>query len=247
MMQNPQFTLQSVSSRCIAMALAGCAALLFVETAAGQVVQLPSVRNFSYTGSASIPDAGTGSLGGVRYSSSRSSTRGWGPFAGRSAGNTAGGVSLSASVQIIDLKALDDAILASNVSQDSDAASIVSAGSPAVDGQRNYLSGLSQGPYAGSGQSNPDPGQWQRALSGGGLSNSRHTSLVEADIRYYLQRGKEAEQANHVNSARVYYRLAVDAMTPEMVERYHRILAEREKAEEEQKATDKPQANRQQF
>ena len=91
---------------------------------------------------------------------------------------------------------------------------------------------------------NPDPGQWQRALAGSGDSTTRlHASLTEANIRYYLERGKRAEQANHLRAARVYYRLAVESMSPQMIERYHKILAERAAAEEAQFAKN----GRQQF
>lgn len=211
-----------------------------------QVVQLPSVRNFSYSGSAWVPDAGTGSLASNRYSRSGSSSRGFGPYAARSGGKSRGGSSLVASTQIIDLKALDDAILSANVDQSKGLTSVLSAGSPAAGG-RNYLSGLSSGPYAGSRQMNPDPGQWQRAMSGGSrLADHRHQSIVEADIRFYLLRGKEAEAANRLNSAQVFYRMAIEAMTPEMVERYHSILEQRKKAEEEKKKVDQT-AGRKQF
>jgi len=70
--------------------------------------------------------------------------------------------------------------------------------------------------------------------------------VAEADIRYFLARGAEAEQANHIVAARVYYRMAVEAMTPELIQRYQQILAERE-AEEAQQRAAADQANRQSF
>ncbi len=42
--------------------------------------------------------------------------------------------------------------------------------------------------------------------------------------------GQEAEAANRLSSARVYYRMAVEAMTPEMKQRYAKILEDRKEA-----------------
>lgn len=77
----------------------------------GQVVQLPTFRTFSYSGSVLVPDSGTASLGGVGRSVSRSSSSSsFGPR-GRNLGgvNSLGGAGVSAT--IIDLEAMDRAIL----------------------------------------------------------------------------------------------------------------------------------------
>lgn len=88
---------------------------LMVEVGRAQTVQLPSIRQFSYSGSVLVPDRGSASLGGVRSSSTTSSTRGF-PGLGRLPGgvsrssqSSAGGVSVSAT--IIDLDELDRQIL----------------------------------------------------------------------------------------------------------------------------------------
>ena len=210
------------------------------------MVQLPSFRNFSYTGSAWVPDGGTTSLAGGGSSASSSISRGWGPYGGRATGSSLGASSLSASVQIIDLQALDDAILNANVTRDPNAKPVISAGSPAAGGGRSYLSGIrSNQPYEASAEAAPDPNLWRRVLDGGVSLKTTHESQVESDIRYYLRAGKQAEKANRVLAARVYYRMAVEAMTPEMVERYHRIIAERKAAEEEKRKAQK--ASRVQF
>jgi hypothetical protein len=52
-------------------------------------------------------------------------------------------------------------------------------------------------------------------------------TLAEDDVRYFLMRGKEAELAHRIQASRVYYRMAMEAMTPEMLERYHRIVEQR--------------------
>ncbi len=75
------------------------------SAAHSQVVQLPSVRNFSYSGGALVPDGGSASLGGNMYASSGSVSRGWGPYSTRASGSTFGTSTSSVSVQIIDLRA----------------------------------------------------------------------------------------------------------------------------------------------
>ncbi len=218
------------------------------QSALGQVVQLPSFRSFSYTGSAWVPDGGTTSLGGTRYSTSGSTSRGWGPYGARASGGTRGGSSLSATVQIIDLQALDDAILSANVSRDPNAAPVVSAGLPtAAGGGRSVLSGLGSEPYQRTSVVSADPNQWQRVLSGGGNPNELQESQIESDIRYYLRMGHDAEKANRILASRVYYRMAIQAMTPEMVERYQQIMAERKEAEEAKRKADAQQSGRRKF
>lgn len=72
-----------------------------------QVVQLPSFRQFSTTGSVLVPDGGTTLLGGNSTSSSGSRRQGL----NRSFGSSAGVAQATASVTIIDLQAMDEQIL----------------------------------------------------------------------------------------------------------------------------------------
>ena len=44
------------------------AVVLLADAADGQVIQLPSYSRTGYSGTVSIPDSGTGYLGGSRYS-----------------------------------------------------------------------------------------------------------------------------------------------------------------------------------
>lgn len=215
---------------------------IIASHASAQVIQLPSYRTFSYSGGASIPDSGTGFLGGTRYSSSGSTTRGWGPYAPRAAGRSSGGSSLSARVDIIDLAALDDAILNANVQRDPNAQSVLSAGSPAANGGRRFLSGTIQNSYQKPPTDPQDHNGYRRALAGHQptIQHAATDSQLESDIRYYLSEGSKAERAGHILSARVYYGMAMDAMTPELLERYNRILAEKKAAKEKQKEANRP-------
>lgn len=208
--------------------------LVAVSTTSAQVVQLPVTRNFSVQGGAWVPDAGTGTYGG--YRSSRYGSRRT-PL-GRSYGGSISPTSVAVSVEIIDLQALDDAILNRNTAAPNN---VISADSPAADGSRQYLGPLApQRPLTM--QSRVAPDAWHRTMAGKSKSTTLHPELAESNIRYYLQQGKQAEALGRVNASRVYYRMAIQSMTPEMLERYRKVLADRKKAKTDDKA-----ANRKQF
>ncbi len=194
--------------------------------APAQVVQLPSVGNFSYSGAAWVPDAGTVGLAGNSYARSGSVNSGWGPYGSRASGSMYGTSAISTSVQIIDLQALDDAILAAKP-QNSTASSNPGNRSAASVSSRSVVGGFSAQGVA----PNVDPGKWQRVLAGGHPTMPANAQMAESDIRFYLKMGQDAEAANRVMSARVYYRMAAEAMTPEMKDRYQRNLVERSEAE----------------
>lgn len=190
-----------------------------------QVVQLPSYGTFSYSGAVSVPDQGTAVLGGNSYAASGSNSRGFGPYSTRSTGRNFGTSNASVSVKIIDLQAMDEAILSSATTPNSPAVKSI---------QTQYGRSL-----AGAAYQQPDytpmqdPGRWQRVLAGGHPQTTVHTGLAESDIRYYLQLAKNAENNNRMAAARVYYRMAIEAMTPEMQERYAKVLDDREAAKAE--------------
>jgi hypothetical protein len=221
----------------------------FVPITEAQVVQLPSARSLSYSGSVLVPDGGTASLGGASYSRYGSRQSGWGPMSSGSSASGVGSSSMAASVNIIDLAAMDEAILgaansrttttgqtpslnASN-STDRSAANLGEAISPAsVESSTRPKTHATTLEENASVRVGADPGKWQRVLSGGSSGRLSDPTLLESDIRYYLMRGEAAEQAGSLMAARVYYKMARDLMTPELVERYQRILAERKAAEE---------------
>jgi hypothetical protein len=225
-----------------------------------QVVQLPSQHAFSSSGAVWVPDGGTAYLGGSGYSSQGSTQSGFGPLSNRATGRSSGGSSMSVSVQIIDLEALDEAILAS-ATPHANAATITSISQAANSAANNLRSnGTSattakpiDAPSRGTPQTaallsraqNPrgtsdladssntsqridaDPTQWVRVLAGPSSAAPAQTSLLESDIRYYVQQGEAADKAGRTQSARVYYQLARQAMTPELIDRYQRIMSAR--------------------
>ncbi len=187
--------------------------------ARGQVVQLPTYHHFSLSTSAWVPDAGTAALGGTNYGSAASSAGGWGPYGPRASSSSSGGSMLSASAQVIDLQALDEAILAGR------SAPASSSKPTTTQIGRSYVGapGTLRNPIVAT----SDPGAWQRALSETPISRAADPLNAESTIRYYLDRAEHAENANRIHSARVYYRMAVEAMTPQLIARYQAILARR--------------------
>ena len=75
-------------------------------------VQLPTFRFFTVQTSVSVPDGGGAYLGGMKTARDSSLTRGFGPFRNRGIGSDRGAAGMSVHATIIDLKEMDDAILA---------------------------------------------------------------------------------------------------------------------------------------
>lgn len=202
---------------------------------AAQVVQLPAFRQFSYVGGSMLPDVGAMSIGGSRYfAQSQTSARGFPPSVTRF--GAAGQTLLAISAQIIDLDALDQALLISNAPAASSVeGSRQTAGSQAraTDQARNFLSN-----YAS--QSNVparagDYGSIPQRLTERSSGQPIDASLAAANIRYYLQMAREAETSQRLQSARVYYRLAYESMTPEIQLRYQQVLDQRQRDAQNQR------------
>ena len=194
--------------------------------ARSQIVQLPSQHVFSSSGSVVVPDGGTTDLGGIGRSSQGSVQSGFGPFSNRASGGSATGSTMSVSVRIIDLDALDEAILAGASPQTSAANSAASTSAIVATPPGRPLTAPARS--STSGHAAAVPGQWQRVLSGGSpASGPVNLSLLESDIRYYVQQGERAERAGSYQAAQVYFQLARNAMTPELADRYQRAVASR--------------------
>ena len=95
----------------IALALAQAGA---TSNAFAQVVQLPSFRTFSYSGSVLVPDSGSAYLGGVNRSATSSQRRGFGRNFGQSASSSGAVVSAT----IIDLDEMDRAIRGADIQRE---------------------------------------------------------------------------------------------------------------------------------
>lgn len=211
---------------------ASCVCFL-ADFAQAQVIQLPTTRNFSFSGGALVPDSGTAHLGGVGYGSQSSLSRGGPLLSNRAVGMRGGATGVAVSAEIIDLDALDQAILNTHVQQTQLPVQASNKGSSTAtddaDKARRFISGY----RSVSGVDEPtDYRDFNRSLRSRPETKVVQESLAESNIRYYLKRGQEAENANRIQSARVYYRMALESMTPQLLERYHRVLAERQTAQE---------------
>ncbi|MFK7734735.1 MAG: hypothetical protein AB8B50_01820 [Pirellulaceae bacterium] len=234
----------------------GLCSLFAIGSAQAQVVQQPVVRNFSYTGSAWVPDSGTGFLAGNRSARSGSTSRGIGPYAPRAIGSSRIGSRVSVSTTIIDLDALDEALLNQRTSNASAGAGGGGTNDPAASASSSSankprLAGLSRkivtttGPLAGSKSvQTRDANAYLRALKGhsAGLRPAATQSQLEEDVRFYLTQGQKAEKAGSLIAARVFYRMAMESMTPEMLARYQRVLEERKQKIAERKNASQPKA-----
>ena len=94
------------------MVLVTLLAEVLVSQSHAQVVQLPSISTFSYSGTVLVPDSGSAYLGG-RYAAASSSQRRLGS---RAAGLSIGVSGASVHATIIDLNAMDRAILGADPS-----------------------------------------------------------------------------------------------------------------------------------
>ncbi len=241
--------------------------LIMVPVAArAQIVQLPQLHSFSNSGTVLVPDGGTALVGGVGYSAQGASRSGMGPLSNRALADMTSGSTISASVQIIDLEALDQAILASATPRTAPLAQplpgsppqALPANSPDKSGtavtaagtqQRSRLDRLADDQASAQTLSTTkraatDPGKWQRVLSGGGTPPVLNVSLVESNVRYYVELGEQAERSGSVQAARVYYRMARQAMTPELVAHYEIALRQRAAEEAARKTGEQAQENR---
>jgi hypothetical protein len=85
---------------------------VFGQAQPATTVQLPTFRFFTVQTSVSVPDGGGAYLGGMKTARDSSLTRGFGPFRNRGIGSDRGAGGMSVHARIIDLKEMDDAILA---------------------------------------------------------------------------------------------------------------------------------------
>lgn len=192
-----------------------------------QVVQLPSVQQFGYSGAVSVPDLGDASLGG--YRSARSGISGGPAIGGRTFGTQNNGGGLSVSATIIDLQAMDQTLL----NQPIDAVAETLAGRSTGKGGATFA----PQPYAGRavrGLPHSEANDWQMALGSAGSPTGRTDSIAasDSDVRYYMLKAQQASDLGRIAAARVYYRMAYESMSETQRER---LLSIQTKASQEKK------------
>ena len=200
-----------------------------------QVVQLPAVGTFSVSTTVSVPDQGTASLGGVGRSSYGTTSRGAGPLASRASGGQSSASSVSVSATIIDLAAMDEAIL--NMPADTKQVpnyEVRKSGTKIVNTLTpHHYDRESVRPAAP-----PQPYDWMRAL--GPQGNDHYDSADGkihdgSNVRYFMERAAEAHSLGRDAAARVYYKMALERMTPAQRQRMEQIRANRAAPEKSKK------------
>ena len=209
-----------------------------------QVVQLPAVSNFGVSTTVSVPDQGTASLGGVGRSSSGTTTRGAGPMGSRASGSQNSANSASISATIIDLAAMDEALL--NMPADSSKPpnyTVRRTGTKIV----NTLTPHHYNRERVRPAAPPQPYDWMRALGpqGNDQYDSAESKLRDgSNVRYFMERAAEAHALGRDSAARVYYQMALDRMTPAQQQRMDEIRAKRaipEKSKKDKAETKTPE------
>ena len=196
-----------------------------LRQAAAQVVQLPTVRNFSYSGGASVPDHGDAYMGGSALRRSSSTSSGAGPLANRSTSSQGGGSSLSVSATIIDLQAMDEAILKQPIDAPPRATTNYaprSTGTPVMNTLTPYLYGQRAGRASTAAN---DPNAWQMALSAPVATRESGSRVArdDSEVRFYMLKTQQATASGRNAAARVYYQMAYDRLTPEQRTRLQEI------------------------
>lgn len=200
---------------------------LWITCCQAQVVQLPAVGSFGVNTTVSVPDQGTASLGGVGRSSYGTTSRGAGPMANTARGGNSSATMASVSATIIDLAAMDEALLnmpagnknVPNYATRSQGTKIVNTLTP-----HNYHRDIKRR------EAPPLPYEWMAAL---GPQGNDHFDSAEnkvrdgSNVRYFMEKSAAAHAHGHDAAARVYYKMALDRMTPAQQQRMEEIRAKR--------------------
>ncbi len=197
-------------------------ACVLMAPCSAQVVQLPAVGSFQVSTTVSVPDQGTASLGGVGRSGT-GAVRGWGPNS--AIGGQLGASSASVSVTVIDLAAMDEALLnmpaesknVPNYAKPSQGTKIVNT---LVPHDYNRDKKVTQ----------RHPYDWMVALGPQGtaqVDSAENKVLDGSNARYFLEKAAAAHSTRHIAAAKVYYQMALDRMSPAQRKRMEEIRASR--------------------
>ncbi|MCC6511245.1 MAG: hypothetical protein IT423_19240 [Pirellulaceae bacterium] len=198
-----------------------------VSGAQAQVVQLPSVGSFGVSTTVSVPDQGTAAIGGTGFSRGSRATDGFGPALRRGGTSQLSSSSMSMTATVIDLAAMDEAIL------DAPAGSSATANfAPRSHGKAivNTLSPQFYARQTGQSFAEPprNPNDWAMAMGASGNAQVDMAANVVgdgSDVRYYMHRAAEAQHHGRLAAARVYYQMAVERLTPKQNERMLQLQA----------------------
>lgn len=188
------------------------ALLTAISNGAAQTVQLPEFRFTTVQTTVSVPNRGGVSLGGISSSSSGRTANGvpilgklpgvGGLFGNRAIGRSDSAGSFSVHATIIDLKEMDEAILAGAAGR---ARRVVEGPSPA-EIKAGYLSRhVGHRPAA---PLQPAPAAPALSLAEIERDNAAAAQQRTGEAWQFFQKGKLAEEAGKANVARIYYQMA---------------------------------------
>jgi hypothetical protein len=215
----------SISSRWLFSAAWGVALAGWALPVEAQVVQLPGVRQFAYSGGVSVPDGGEVGLGGVVQGAAAAGQRGSGLGGSSSFGSSASTATASVSAMIIDLQAMDAALLGRVERGQLGGSSPY----PAAPGEQKVVTTTRTRIFESSNPhllaTPPARLPFFTPTGGPGLIQPDYRGAAgavhdEAEIRHFMERALLAQSAGRPASAQVYYRLAMERMTPGQQQRY---------------------------
>ena len=177
----------------------------------GQVVQLPTFQNTNISTVVEVPSGGSAYLGGIGRAGATTAARRTALFGQRSGGIYASGSGNSVVATVIDLKALDQAILNQNLAP---GYAIPSPRSPLPLSGRHH-------PGTNYRKVSAVPGAYMQAL--GGDSSLTSTSGLHADtaadIRELMEKAQNARQGGRYAAAEVYYRMIIERLPADIVKK----------------------------
>lgn len=187
----------------------------------GQVVQLPTFQNTGVSTVVDVPTGGSTYLGGIGRAGATTAARRSFLFGQRSGGIYASGSGNAAIATLIDLKALDEAIL----KQKLEPGVAVRAGRSPL-----HLAGKNH-PATNYRKISSLPGAYMQALGGdAALSASSGLNTETAtEIRELLEHAQAARLGGRMAAAEVYYRMIIERLPADTVAKLEAELKQQQK------------------
>jgi hypothetical protein len=229
------FVERNLRMRALVFCLFGTLFVLGANAGWGQVVQTPTFQNTGVSTTVDVPAGGSAYLGGLGRAGATSVQRRATLFGNRGGGIYSSGSGNGVIATVIDMRALDEAIL----NQKIEPGLAIKAGRSALP-----LSGRKH-PGTNYRKISTIPGSYMQALAGDpALNFADHLNAdTSADIRELAERARAARQAGRYAAAEVYYRMIIDRLPSEVLSKLEaeiRLNQKRKSAPPPQKQTPSP-------
>lgn len=173
-------------------------------------VQLPTFSFFTVQTSVSVPDRGGAYLGGINTARDGRTSRGFGPLRNRGSGSERGASMVSVHATIIDLREIDEAILA-------EAAALRGgeSGPRETDIKAELLrrhvgkSGATADTARASSAAEPLPGSVAAIRAQNSAANAAAREERAREAAEFFARGQKAEREGKPGVAKAYYKMVV--------------------------------------